>query len=160
MLHVLLALVALSAPAATGAALQAPPSFGACDRLAAREPESEETASCYDQAGAALQQTDAAKAKLQELLRRHPGSPWPWFYLAYRNPSAGEDLARIADSFAARKDAKGEVTARVNLYRLLFNARRLDEANKQVESTVRAAQASGDPELIARARVLKARYLW
>jgi CHAT domain-containing protein/tetratricopeptide (TPR) repeat protein len=160
MLHVLLALVALSAPAATGAAPQAPPSFGACDRLAAREPESEETASCYDQAGAALQQTDAAKAKLQELLRRHPGSPWPWFYLAYRNPSAGEDLARIADSFAARKDAKGEVTARVNLYRLLFNARRLDEANKQVESTVRAAQASGDPELIARARVLKARYLW
>ncbi|MFL6234134.1 MAG: CHAT domain-containing protein [Thermoanaerobaculia bacterium] len=160
MLRVLLALVALSAPAAAGTALSVPSSFDACDRLAATQPESEETAHCYDQAGVDLQQTATAKARLQELLQRYPESPWPWFYLVFRDPNAGGELSRIADAFATRRDAMGEVAARVNLYRLLFNAGRMDEANTQVEQTVRAAQASGDPQLIARARVLKARHLW
>ncbi len=160
MLHVLLALVALSAPAAPGTTPPAPPSFEACDRLAAQKPESEETAGCFDQTGAALRQMDTAKARLRELLRRHPGSPWPWLYLVYRDPNAGAELSRIADGFASRRDATGEVTARFNIYRLLFNAGRLEEANAQVERTVRVAEASGDSELIARAWVLKARYLW
>jgi CHAT domain-containing protein len=157
MLRVLLSLVALLA---VGAAPPAPPSFESCDRLAAGAPESESTAHCFDQAGVALQQTDTAKARLRELLRSHPGSPWPRFYLVYRDPNAGAELSRIADVFASRRDALGEVAARVSLYRLLFNAGRVDEAGAQVERTVRAAQAAGNPELIGRARVLKARYLW
>jgi CHAT domain-containing protein/tetratricopeptide (TPR) repeat protein len=160
MLHVLLAFMALSAPAATSTTAPASPSFDACDRLAARRPESEETSHCYDQAGMALQQTDTAKARLQELLRRHPGSPWPRFYLVYRDPNAGGELSRIADGFATRRDAMGEVAARVDLYRLLFNSGRVNEAGAQVERTLQAAQAAGDPGLIARARVLKARHIW
>jgi CHAT domain-containing protein len=160
MLHALLALAVLSAPAAGAATAQAPPGFEECDRLAASQPESERTAHCFEKAGVALQRTDTARARLQELLRRNPGSPWPWFYLTYRDPNAGEELSRIADAFAARRDALGEVAARVNLYRLLFNAGLADEAGAQVERTVRAAQASGNPELIARAQVLKARHLW
>lgn len=159
MLQVLLFLVAL-APPASGAAPPPLPSFEDCDRLAAGQPESEETAHCFDKTGLALQRMETARAKLQELLRSHSGSPWPWFYLVYKDPNAGAELSRIADAFASRRDAVGEVTTRVNLYRLLFNAGRVDEAGAQVERTVRAAQASGNPELIGRARVLKARYLW
>jgi len=70
------------------------PSFDSCEQLAAREPESEATAFCFDQTGAALKQTDKARTKLQELLRDHPGSPWPTFFLLYRDPKALAELPR------------------------------------------------------------------
>ena len=66
----------------------------------------------------------------------------------------------MAASFASRGDARGEVSSRVNLYRLLFNAGRVDEAGSQSERAVQVARASGNAELMARARVLKARHLW
>ena len=66
----------------------------------------------------------------------------------------------MAAAFAARRNARGEVTTRVNLYRLLFNAGKVDEAGAQVERTMQAARASGDPVLIGRSQVLKARHLW
>ncbi len=160
MLRALLCFVALAAAAHAGAAPPALPSFDRCEQLAAAQPEGEETAQCFDQTGTLLKQMDRARAKLQELLRRHPGSPWPRFYLKYRDANATEELFRVAATFTSRGDAKGEVFARVNLYRLLFNAGRVDEAGAQVERALRVAQGSGDPELIARARVLKARYLW
>jgi CHAT domain-containing protein/tetratricopeptide (TPR) repeat protein len=158
MLPALLFLAALAGSSPSTA--PAPPGFARCDQLAARQPESEETAHCFDQAGTVLQQTDKARARLQELLRRHPGSPWPLFYLIYRDPNPARELSQVAASFAARGDAMGEVAARVSLYRLLFNAGKVDEAGAQVERTVQAAQASGDPALIARSQVLEARHLW
>src|SRR5215471_13460456 len=120
MLHVLPQLVMLLAPVAAVPPSPAP-SFEACDQLATTQPEGEKTAQCFSRAGDALKQTDTAMARLQELLRRHPGSLWPRFYLAYRDPNAGEELSRIADGFAAQRNAKGEVSARVNIYRLLFS---------------------------------------
>ena len=152
--------MALLAGPAAGAAPPVLPGFDRCDQLAAARPESEETAHCFDQTGTALQQAGKARARLQELLRRYPGSPWPLFYLIYRDPNPTQDLFRVAAAFAARRDAMGEVVTRINLYRLLFNAGRVDEAGAQAGQTMRAAQASGDPGLIARARVLQARHLW
>jgi tetratricopeptide (TPR) repeat protein len=160
MLHALLGFLALAASPAASAAPPLPPSFERCEQLAAAQPESAETARCFDQTGETLRRADQAKAKLRELLRRYPGSPWPAFFLVYRDASALEALPGVAAGFAARGDAEGEVSARVNLYRLLFNAGRVDEAGAQVERTVRVAQGSGKPALIARARVLKARHLW
>jgi CHAT domain-containing protein len=151
-----LALVALS-PA--GAAPPIQPDFDRCEQLAAREPESEATGRCFVETGDRLKQVDKAKARLQELLRRYPGSPWPTYFLVYRESDPAV-LSRLAALFAARKDARGEVASRVNLYRLLFNAGRVEEAGAEVDRAVQVAQASGDPELIARARVLKARFLW
>jgi CHAT domain-containing protein len=159
MLHALLGFIALVAPSPAGAAPLVLPNFDRCEQLAAREPETEATGRCFIETGDALKQTDKAKARLQELLRQHPGSPWPTYFLVYRNSDPAV-LSRLATSFASRRDAKGEVSSRVNLYRLLFNAGRMDEAGAEVARTLQAAQASGDPELIARARVLKARHLW
>src|SRR4029077_18196506 len=112
-----------------------------------------------DKAGTDLQQADRARARLQELLRQHPGSPWLRLYLTYRNPSV-QECSSVAAAFASRRDAKGEVAARVNLYRLLFNAGKVGEAGAQVERTMQAAQESRDPVLLSRAQVLKARHLW
>ncbi len=160
MLPALLFLAALAGSPPSPAAPTGPPSFDRCDQLAARQPESEETARCFDKTGTALQQTDKARAGLQELLRRHPGSPWPLFYLVYRDPNPTQELLRVAAAFASRRDAMGEVTTRINLYRLLFNAGKVEEAGAQVERTMQAARASGDPALIAWSQVLKARHLW
>ena len=131
--------------------------FDRCEQLAARRPESEETARCFDETGKALQQKDKAAARLQELLRQHPGSPWLTFFLSYGTASV-EDFSRLAATFSSRGEAKGEVISRSNLYRLLFNAGRVEEA-AEVERMMRVAQASGDAEH-GRAKVLKARYLW
>jgi CHAT domain-containing protein/tetratricopeptide (TPR) repeat protein len=158
MLRALPLLIALAAPS-LAAAPPALPSFDRCEQLAAREPASEATGRCFVDAGDGLKQADKAKARLQELLRQHPGSLWLTYFLVYRDTDPVV-LSRLAASFASQGDARGEVSARVNLYRLLFNAGRVDEAGVEVDRTVKASQASGDPELIARARVLKARHLW
>jgi CHAT domain-containing protein/tetratricopeptide (TPR) repeat protein len=159
MLHALLFLVALAGSSSVVAAPSPPPGFDRCEQLAARDPEAEAAARCFAETGDTLKQTDTARGGLQELLRRHPGSPWPTFFLVYRDTDPTE-LSRVAASFASRHDAKGEVLSRINLYRLLFNAGRVDDAGAQAEGAVQVAQASGNPELLARARVLKARHLW
>ncbi len=158
MFPALLCWLALALPAPAGTVSPAP-SFDRCEQLAAQQPEGEEAARCFDETGAALKRPDLAKAKLQELLQRHPGSPWPWFFSVYQDAGV-EELSRVAAAFASRRNAWGEVTARGNVYRLLFSAGRMDEAKAQVDRALQVSQASGDPKALARARVLKARYLW
>jgi CHAT domain-containing protein len=152
----LVASLASPSPAAT-----VDPGFAKCHQLAAREPESEETAKCYEETGSELGREEEARAHLQKILKQHPGSPWPTFRLAFLMTDSSEALLRqAAKGFAARRDAKGEVLARTNLYRRLFNSGRVEEAEQQVERAVQAAEASGQSETIARARTLKARHLW
>ena len=159
MVRALLFLLALTGSPPASAALSPLPSFVRCEQLAAQAPEGEAAARCFAETGDALKQTETAKARLQELLREHPGSPWPTFFLVYRDTDPAE-ISRVAASFASRRDARGEVISRINLYRLLFNAGRVDDAGAQAERAVQIAQASGNAELLARARVLKARHLW
>ncbi|HEV7509351.1 MAG TPA: CHAT domain-containing protein [Thermoanaerobaculia bacterium] len=146
----------LSSPAASAST-----GFEACDRLAASQPEAEATAKCYDDEGTRLKQPAAEAARLRDLLRRFPGSPWPAFYLSFVDTDHTAELTRAAAAgFAARHDAGGEVRARGNIYRLLYNAGRVDEAGMEAERATRVAEASHQPELIARARILQARQLW
>src|SRR5882672_6458087 len=99
MLHALLCSLALVTASPASAAPPAP-SFDRCDQLATRQPEGEATARCFDETGVALKQGDTAKAKLQELLRQHPRSPWLWFFLVYRDAGL-EELSRLAAAFAS-----------------------------------------------------------
>lgn len=154
LLSILLFSSARSVPA------QPPAGFDACDRLAASQPETEGTATCYDDVGTRLKQPEVEAARLRDLLQRFPGSPWPTFYLAFLDTAhAGELFRTAASGFAIRREGIGEIRARTNIYRLLFNAGRVDEAGREVERTTRVAEASRDPELIARARNLQARQL-
>ena len=147
--------------AAPPPAVVPPPSFEKCDQLAAGKPESEETAKCFDDTAEALKKPEEGAARLQELLRRFPGSPWPTLYLAYLDTThAGELFRGAAEGFAARHEARGEVLARSNVHRLLFNAGKVDEAGAQAERVMKIAEAAGQPELLARARTLLGRHLW
>jgi len=155
-----LVLILLSSPAGSIPA-QPPAGFDAWDRLAASQPEAEGTAKCYDDVGGRLKQPEIEAARLRDLLQRVPGSPWPAFYLAFLDTAHADELFRTAAAgFATRHEAGGEVRARSNVYRLLYNAGRLDEAGAEAERATRVAEASRIPELIARARILQARQLW
>lgn len=135
--------------------------FAACESLAASHPESEETARCFEETGTRLNQQDEAARRLRVLLSQHPGSPWINLNLAYLTPEDSEELfGKAAAGFAARKDAKGEFLARANLHRLLFNSGRVEEAGVQAEQAVKVTEASGQADLIARAKVLQARHLF
>jgi len=139
---------------------QPPAGFDACDRMAASQPETEATAKCYDDVGTRLKQPEVEIARLRDLLQRFPRNPWPSFYLAFLDKDhTGELLRTAAAGFAARHEASGELRARSNLYRLLFNTGHVDEAGREVERVTRVAEASRQPELIARARILQARQL-
>ncbi len=135
-------------------------SFARCEELAGRLPESEETARCFEETGEAPERTAEAVARLRELLERHPGSPWPTLYLGYLDSAHAEALFRAAlAGFIARRDAKGEVFARTNLHRLFYRAGRMEEAGDQAQRALATAEASGQPEVIARGRILQARHL-
>jgi len=139
---------------------QPPEGLETCELLAATRPESEETAKCFEETGSDLKQAEEAAARLKELLKRYPGSPWPTLYLAYLDTDhAGELFRAAAKGFSARGNAKGEVLARANLHRLLFKAGRVGEAGAQAEQAIKVADASGQPDLIALTRILKARHL-
>src|SRR5436853_2806782 len=133
-------LLILFSPPAGSAPAQPPAGFDACDRLAASQPEAEGTAKCYDDVGTSLKQPEVEAARLRDLLKRFPGSPWPTFYLAFPDTAhAGELFRAAASGFALRHDANGEVRARINIYRLLYNAGRVDEAGREAERTTRVA---------------------
>ena len=151
--------LALASPSAAEPA--EPPSFAHCEQLAARQPEGEEAARCFDETGESLQRTAEAGVRLRELSQQHPESPWPILFLAYHDEAHADGLFRQAlAGFAARREARGEVLARANLYRLLYKAGRMDEAGAQAQRALQVAEASGRPEVIARARILQAQYLW
>ncbi len=158
---VLLLLLALPPSSPTAARPAELSGFARCEELAGRLPESEETARCFEEIGEAPERTAEAVARLRELLENHPGSPWPTLYLGYLDPTHAEALSRAAlAGFIARRDAKGEVFARTNLHRLLYRAGRMEEAGTQAQRALAAAEASGQPEVIARGRILQARHLW
>lgn len=155
-----LLLIVVSSPAGS-VSVQPPAGFDACERLAASQPEGEETAKCYEEAATTLKQPEVGAARLRDLLRRYPGSPWPTLYLAFLDTAHADELFHAAAAgFATRRDASGEVRARSNIYRSLYNAGRVDAAGAEAERAAKVAEASREPELIARARILQARQLW
>ncbi len=161
MLAAHLSLLALGFASPPVAAAPETQGFAHCEQLAARQPESEETASCFQRTGAALERTEEAAGQLRTLQQRHPRNPWPTLYLALLDPEHAAELSHAAlENFILRRDARGEVAARANLYRLLYREGRLEEAGAQVQQALVAAKASGQPEVIARAHVLQARDLW
>jgi CHAT domain-containing protein len=161
MLLAVLAFLLAASPSAAAPPPQPPANFDVCERLAGSRPESEETAKCFEETGEALKKQEEGAVRLRELLRRYPGSPWPTLYLAYLDTAhAGELFRAAAEGFTSRHDARGEVLARSNVHRLLFNAGKVDEAGIQAERVMKVAEASRQPELIARARTLQARHLW
>jgi CHAT domain-containing protein len=156
----LLLVLTLPLPSEAGPA-EAAAAFAHCDQLASRQPESQETTRCYDEVGLTFQQSAETIARLRKILEKYPGSPWPTLFLGINEGGRSEEPFHLAiQGFAARQDAEGEILARANLHRVLFNAGRLKEAGAQADLAVKAGESSGQPEDMARANILKGRHLW
>ena len=162
--HVSLFLAATLSTAATLHAA-APSSLADCEARFAAAPASEESSSCFYDAGLADPKlAPAATARMEALLASHPGHPWLSLYLGHEKaipPARALALYRAAaDTFAARHQARGEVLARGNLQRLLISQGDAAEAGKEAEQAESVAVASGDSDLIARAKIILARHLF
>jgi len=77
-----------------------------------------------------------------------------------RDEGAAETSYRAAaEGFARSGMAEGEILARNNLTRILQRQRRHPEAESQIDLVLEVAERSGDPTLMARARISEADYL-
>jgi len=154
-----IALFAATAQAAS------PSGLADCERRFAAAPDAEESAACfYDTGVADPKLAPAAAARLETLLAGHPGHPWLSLFLGHVKMDTPERAAPLyraaAEAFAVRHQARGEVLARGNLQRMLGILGHVDEARQEAEAAEQAAVASGDPELIARAKIVLARHLF
>lgn len=154
-----------------GALATAAPGFAAdfadCERQLAMVPASEAAANCFYDAGRKQNAFSEAARRLEQQLAEHPGNIWLRLNLGHarwRDAAAAELLYRqAADQFAARRERRGEILARVSLHQVLISLGRADEAGAQVERVARLADATGhsqqDHALRARAQVLLAKHL-
>src|SRR4028119_1732835 len=158
---VLLALAVLFARPTAGAESVA--DLSACEARFATAPEAEDSAKCFYDLGRETEDL-APVRQMRLLLARHPGHPWLSLYLAHlmsREPEQAAPLYRdAAAGFALRRLPRGEVIARSNLQRILDDQGQADEAGREAERAEQVAEASGDAELIARAKVVRARHLF
>jgi CHAT domain-containing protein/tetratricopeptide (TPR) repeat protein len=132
--------------------------FAECEAQFAKQPNTYEASLCFFSVTTSQQLWDQGRARLQRLRRQNPGVHWPTLCLAYIEYTQGRPEAEAlfqaaAAGFRAQSIAKGEVLARLNLGTYLLGPGRVAEAAEQVERATAVAQASGDPELQARALV-------
>ncbi len=134
-----------------------------CEAQLAAEPAAEKSSKCF--ADLAKKDGLAAMAahRLEKHLARHPGLPWPSFYLGnlyWTGKPQAEDRYRVAaDLFARLGDARGEVKARNSLCALLLAWKRPEEEAFEEVRLGGAAYRSKDPLLIAIAQVREAESL-
>ena len=107
---------------------------------------------------------DEAARLLDGLRAAHPRNFWLTLSrgnLEYsRAPERAFELYELAaKGFAEEKNAEGEVMARHNLRLMLYRKGRHDEAGSEVQRALAAAQASGEPTVLARAWALEATHL-
>jgi CHAT domain-containing protein len=138
--------------------------FAACETQFAAAPDVEGSASCFFETGRDPARAPEATTRLLRLLDRHPRHPWVSLFLGHLLNDEPEKAASLyqsaAETFTERRIARGEVLARSNLQRMLVELGRVDEAGRQAEKAEQVAEASGDRELIARAKIVRARYLF
>jgi CHAT domain-containing protein len=137
--------------------------LAACVSQFAADPESEESAKCFYQAGQGPGAQEPAVRRIEELRTRYPDKPWLPHYLGHllwNEPARGEELFRqAAELFAAQGDARGEILARDSREFVLMRLGRSQEADREVARAVQVAVALGDPSLILRGQLLEVRHL-
>ncbi|HKI00355.1 MAG TPA: CHAT domain-containing protein [Thermoanaerobaculia bacterium] len=159
----MLALFLLASAIAPVRGYGGPSELAACSAHFAADPESEESARCFLEAGQGPGAQEPAIRRLEELKARYPGRPWLLFslgHLRWTEPDQGEELFRqAAELFAARRDARGEILSRDSRERVLTQLGRPEEADREVARAVQVAAASGDRFLVVRGQFLETRHL-
>lgn len=159
---VLLALLSLTALPARSAEPENDPAT--CEPGFAAAPDLEESTKCFYDKGFNKPLADDAEARMRRHLGRQPRHPWLPLYLGHlllRDPERAKPLyQQAAASCAAHRLPRCEVIARSNLQRILDDQGNAEEAGRQAERAEQVAEHSGDAELIARSKVVRARHLF
>jgi CHAT domain-containing protein/tetratricopeptide (TPR) repeat protein len=160
--QVLLIVFFLFAPSAANG--EPPLDLSDCETRFTAAPYAEEPAKCFYDLGLNTPLSSEAQNRMRRNLARYPDSPWLLLYLGhfmYPEPAKAEPLyERAAAACAARKIPYCEVVARINLQRILDDQGHVERAELQIKEAERVAEASKIAELIARARMVRARHLY
>ena len=139
--------------------------FDACEKEFEEARDPSEAYMCFYFAAQSTKRWEEGEERVSRLIERLPERRH-WLELVRGNIQSERDegaaeasYAAAAEGFAASAVAAGEVLARNNLTRILQRQRRHAEAERQIELVLDVAERSGDPTLIARARISEADYL-
>ncbi len=150
----------LVAPFAAGPAAAAD-GLAKCEAQLAASPFGQAPARCFYDLAISRPPSPRAAHRLADLRLQRLDNPWFALYLGRlrwsEDRTGVEPLYRqAADIAAERSDAAAEVAARAGLARLLRDAGRLDEADREAGRVRATAERSGEPALLAHARMLEA----
>jgi tetratricopeptide (TPR) repeat protein len=152
-----------SSPAQAASPPPTTPTVTECETRFAANPEAEASSSCFAEAGREASQKAKAIHSAEALLELHPRNAWLSFVLGgllWNEPRRSSELYAVAAELMAERGLpQGEVNARSALYTQLAEQDRLDEAAAVVGPAVHAAEVSGDPLALARARILESTHL-
>ncbi|MBJ6761208.1 CHAT domain-containing protein [Myxococcaceae bacterium JPH2] len=116
---------------------------------------------CFYRNAQGAEGREEARRRLTSLIPRHPERPWLSLVLGHVEVLATPKVAessyrRAALGFRSQHDAEGEVLAGINLRNVLSLQGRTEEAKEWELRVSEVANASGVPQLRARALILEA----
>jgi tetratricopeptide (TPR) repeat protein len=139
--------------------------FDVCEKEFEESRNPSEAYTCFYFTAQTTKSWEEAELRVNRLIERLPERR-PWLELVRghiqleRDERAAEASYRAsAQGFARDGAAEGEILARNNLTRILQRQRRHPEAEAEIDKVLEVAEGSGDPVLIARARISEADYL-
>jgi CHAT domain-containing protein len=155
--------LALAVGLVAGPAVASSP-FARCSAEFEARPLDYASSNCFFLVAQKEKRYDEAARLLDSLRAAHPRNFWPTLSRGNlewnRAPDRAFELYELAaNGFAQEKHAEGEVMARHNLRLMLYRKGRLDEAGTEVQRALAAAEASGEPIVLARALALEAVHL-
>lgn len=157
-------LIAFAALAPVSAQTDQASDLASCEAMFAAAPNEKASFDCFHRVGFGTPLAEEAENRLRRHLAEQPNHPWLLLYIGHfllRDPERAEPMYRqAAASCAAYGVAECEVLARANLQRILDARGEVEEAGRQAEQAERVAEKSGNVELIARARMVRARHLY
>ncbi|NVJ14020.1 CHAT domain-containing protein [Myxococcus sp. AM010] len=142
---------------------QSPTLVDCQERFAAR-PEDHEAVMCFYECAQAPHARDTVRRALISLGERHPANGWLALVLGHVEYLSDREAAeaaylRAADIFRERQNAEGEVLAGINLRSIMLRQKRTEEALSWTHRVGEVANASGRPDLRARALIVEASQL-
>ena len=137
------------------AAVASPPSLDDCDARVRDHPEAIESYLCYWLAARKLNALEDAARRLDARLALHPDDHLAELYLGLIEGDLHHERAlslfeRAAEGLAAGKNRTGEVYARISVAYVHRASGRREAAAAALAQARKAAEASGDPLLLAR----------
>jgi CHAT domain-containing protein len=136
---------------------QQAPTLEQCESRWVAHPEAQDSAQCFFSAVPSSQ----AERRLRKLAGQNPNFPWLTYYVGEKDWEKTLEVAAlyrvVAGRFREKGDSRGEFFSRWNLYDRLHHGGQVEESKLEEQRAIDVADRSGDPDLMARSELLKAK---